>query len=254
MLSIKHLNAQIVEGDQILKQMSLELQPGEVHAIMGPNGSGKSTLSSVLMGHPGYEVTSGQVIYQNQDLLQMSVDERALAGVFLAFQYPMSIPGVSVLNFLQTVVNVQRKKKNESLLDAYEIIQKAELACARVGLDKSFLSKSLNEGFSGGEKKRVEVIQMLMLNPKLIIMDETDSGLDIDSIKKVSEAVSFMRDGSRSFLIVTHYKRILDTIKPDKVHVFHDGHIIQTGDMALADRLEQEGYDGIVNQSSKEHQ
>ena len=242
MLKIEGLEAKITEGDQVLKGVDLTLNAGEIHAIMGPNGSGKSTLSNVLMGHPEYEVTSGNVYLDGEDLLGLSTDERAQRGVFLAFQYPVSIPGVSVLNFLQTVMNVQRKKRQESLLDAYEVIQRAEMACAKVGLDKSFLQRPLNDGFSGGEKKRTEILQMLMLRPRCIIMDETDSGLDIDSLKLVAQACKILQDDSRVFLIVTHYKRLLEYIQPNRVHVFIGGKVIRSGDKSLADDLELTGY------------
>ena len=242
MLKIQGLEARVVNGEKVLHGVHLEIKPGEIHAIMGPNGSGKSTLSNVIMGHPDYEVEAGSMYLDGEDLVQKTPDERALMGVFLAFQYPVSIPGVSVLNFLQTVMNVQRKKKGENLLDAYEIIQRAEMACAKVGLEKSFLQRSLNDGFSGGEKKRTEVLQMLMLRPKLVIMDETDSGLDIDSLKLVASACKALADESRSFLVVTHYKRLLEHLAPNKVHVFIDGVVKRSGDMMLANELERSGY------------
>ena len=242
MLTIKALKAKIVEGEEVLQGVDLDISQGQVHAIMGPNGSGKSTLSNVLMGNSDYEVLSGSVTFDGQDLLALSPDERAHAGLFMAFQYPVSIPGVSVLNFLQTVINLKRKRNNQPLLDAYDLIKKAEQACDRVGLDKAFLKRPLNDGFSGGEKKRMEVVQMMMLEPRLIIMDETDSGLDIDSLKHVSDAISYLNDGSRSFLVVTHYKRLLEHINPDSVHVFYKGRIIKSGDSSLADVLEAKGY------------
>lgn len=242
MIRIEQLHAGVKDGVDVLKGVDLHVPAGQVHAIMGPNGSGKSTLANVLMGNEGYVVSSGDIFFSGQSILSMSTDQRALEGLFMAFQYPVSIPGITLLSFLQTVINFQRKKKGLGLWDAYEVIQNAENACKKVGLDRSFLSRSMNEGFSGGEKKRVEVLQMLLLKPRFIIMDETDSGLDIDSLKRVADTVNILRSDERSFLIVTHYKRILDHVKPDCVHVFKAGKIAYSGGMEVADQLEKDGY------------
>lgn len=242
MLEIKSLSASTVSGKAIIKQLDLTVQSGEIHAIMGPNGSGKSTLSNVIAGHPDYEVKQGQLSYQGQDLLDMSPEQRAINGLFLSFQYPVSLPGVSMMSFLQAVVNEQRKKRDEALVDAIDLITMAEMACSQVGLPKTFLNRSLNQEFSGGEKKRAELLQMLLLQPKLAILDETDSGLDIDALRMVGDVVNRMRSESRSFIVVTHYHRILEHIKPDYVHVMVDGKIIKSGDQSLAIKLEQDGY------------
>ncbi len=241
MLKIQSLNASI--GDKsIIKSFDLTVLPGEVHAIMGPNGSGKSTLSNVITGHPDYQVTAGSIQYHNEDLLEMAPEIRAAKGVFMSFQYPVSLPGVTMISFLQAVVNAQRKQREEPLIEATDLIADARAACEQVGLPPQFLHRSLNRGFSGGEKKRAELLQMRLLNPKLAILDETDSGLDIDALKMVGTIVNEMRDPTRSFVIVTHYPRILDHIKPDHVHVMRDGKIIKSGDAALANQLEESGY------------
>lgn len=242
MLEIKSLSASTVSGKAIIKQLDLTVKPGEIHAIMGPNGSGKSTLSNVIAGHPDYEVKQGQLSYQGQDLLDMPPEQRAINGLFLSFQYPVSLPGVSMMSFLQAVVNEQRKKRDEALVDAIDLITMAEMACEQVGLPKTFLNRSLNQEFSGGEKKRAELLQMLLLQPKLAILDETDSGLDIDALRMVGDVVNRMRSESRSFIVVTHYHRILEHIKPDYVHVMVDGKITKSGDQSLAIKLEQDGY------------
>ena len=250
MLTIRGLCADVTDKDEILKGVNLSVNAGEVHAVMGPNGSGKSTLSNVLSGHPDYSVRSGEVLYCDQNLFEMSADERAVGGIFMAFQYPISLPGVTVLHFLQTIMNQQRKARGEQLLDAYEVIQRAEQAAKMVGLDPIFLERALNDGFSGGEKKRCEVLQMLLLQPKLIILDETDSGLDIDALKIVGQAVDHLRDKSRSFLVVTHYQRLLDYVVPDHVHVMLNGKFVQSGDRELAKKLEQDGYQWLSKTSS----
>ncbi|MEC8063961.1 MAG: Fe-S cluster assembly ATPase SufC [Pseudomonadota bacterium] len=249
MIKIQSLRASVQEkNDAILQGVDLHLEAGEVHAIMGPNGSGKSTLSNVLTGHPDYNVESGSIEFMGQDLLAMSPEERACAGVFMAFQYPISLPGVSTLHFLQTVMNHQRKIRGETLLDAFEVISRAEHACKLVGLPNSFLERPLNDGFSGGEKKRCEVLQMLLLQPKLVILDETDSGLDIDALQMVGKAVDHLRDKTRSFLVVTHYQRLLNHIIPDQVHIMLAGKMVQSGGQELAKKLEQQGY-GWLQQS-----
>lgn len=241
MLKIQSLNASV--GDKsIIKSLNLSIQPGEVHAIMGPNGSGKSTLSNVITGHPDYQVTAGQIHYQGEDILGMTPDVRATKGLFMSFQYPVGLPGVTTISFLQAVMNAQRKQRQEPLVEATDLIASARAACEQVGLPAQFLHRALNKGFSGGEKKRAELLQMRLLEPKLAILDETDSGLDIDALKMVGTVVNEMRDNMRSFLIVTHYPRILEYIKPDYVHVMRDGNIIKTGDAALANQLEKSGY------------
>ena len=212
MLNINNLHITIDQGPSIINGLSLEIKPGEVHAIMGPNGSGKTSLSNVLAGHPDYMVTQGEVIFQGKDLLKLSPEERAIAGIFLAFQYPISLPGVTTLNFLQTTVNNLRKKRNQSLLDAYDLIQIAENTAKEVGLDSSMLTRALNEGFSGGEKKRNEILQLKLMEPSLVVLDETDSGLDIDALKLIAQAINSMRHEKRSFIIITHYQRLLDHI------------------------------------------
>jgi Fe-S cluster assembly ATP-binding protein len=241
MLKIQSLNASV--GDKsIIKSLNLSIQPGEVHAIMGPNGSGKSTLSNVITGHPDYQVTAGHIHYQGEDILEMTPDVRATKGLFMSFQYPVGLPGVTTISFLQAVMNAQRKQRQEPLVEATDLIASARVACEQVGLPAQFLHRALNKGFSGGEKKRAELLQMRLLEPKLAILDETVSGLDIDALKMVGTVVNEMRDNARSFVIVTHYPRILEYIKPDYVHVMRDGNIIKTGDAALANQLEKSGY------------
>ena len=244
MLSIKNLKVS-VEDKEILKGLNLEVKPGEVHAIMGPNGSGKSTLAHVLAGRDSYEVTAGEVDFDGEDLLDMEVDERAQAGLFLAFQYPVEIPGVSMANFLKQSVNSIRVARGEEELNAVQLLKVMREKVEVVGMDQKLLQRSLNEGFSGGEKKRCEMLQMAMLEPRLAILDETDSGLDIDALKTVSDAVNQLRSKDRSFIIVTHYQRLLDYIVPDYVHVLYDGRIVQSGDKSLALTLEAQGYDWI---------
>ena len=244
MLSIKNLHAR-VEETPILKGIDLEVRPGEVHAIMGPNGSGKSTLASVLAGREEYEVTQGAVDFLGQDLLDLEVDERAQAGVFLAFQYPIEIPGVTNATFLRSSINAIRKARGEEELNGGQALKLIREKMAGVEMDPSFLKRSLNEGFSGGEKKRNEMLQMTLLEPKLAILDETDSGLDIDALQVVAKAVNRLRSPQRSFVVVTHYQRLLDYIVPDFVHVLFDGRIVRSGDKSLALELEERGYDWI---------
>ncbi len=244
MLSIKDLKAEI-EGKKILNGLSLEVKAGEVHAIMGPNGAGKSTLSSVLAGRAEYEVTSGSVSYEGKNLLDMSPEDRAREGLFLAFQYPIEIPGVSTTNFLKTAVNEKRKYLGLDPMEATDFLKMMREKMDYVEMDKSLTSRSLNEGFSGGEKKRNEVFQMAMLEPKLCIMDETDSGLDIDALRLVSNGVNKLRNKDNAFLVITHYQRLLDYIVPDFVHVLYKGRIVKSGDKELAKELEVKGYDWI---------
>jgi Fe-S cluster assembly ATP-binding protein len=244
MLSIKELKAEI-EGKKILNGLSLEVKAGEIHAIMGPNGAGKSTLSSVLAGRAEYEVTSGSVTYEGKNLLDMSPEDRAREGLFLAFQYPIEIPGVSTTNFLKTAVNEKRKYLGLDPMEATDFLKMMREKMDYVEMDKSLISRSLNEGFSGGEKKRNEVFQMAMLEPKLCIMDETDSGLDIDALRLVSNGVNKLRNKDNAFLVITHYQRLLDYIVPDFVHVLYKGRIVKSGDKELAKELEVKGYDWI---------
>ncbi|HEY8898668.1 MAG TPA: Fe-S cluster assembly ATPase SufC [Niastella sp.] len=247
MLSINNLHARIDEK-KILKGINLEIKPGEVHAIMGPNGSGKSTLASVLAGREDYEVTDGTVEFAGKDLLELSPEERAGEGLFLAFQYPVEIPGLSTTNFIKTAVNEVRKYRGEEPLDAVAFLKLMKEKMAMVNIDQSLLSRSLNEGFSGGEKKRNEVFQMAMLQPKLAILDETDSGLDIDAIRIVANGVNKLRNKDNAVLVVTHYQRLLDYIVPDFVHVLYNGRIVKSGPKELALELEERGYDFIKNE------
>jgi Fe-S cluster assembly ATP-binding protein len=241
MLSIKDLHAE-VDGKTILKGLSLEINAGEVHAIMGPNGSGKSTLGHVLSGRPGYEITDGSAEFMGKDIFEMETDERAHLGLFLAFQYPVEIPGVSNMEFLKAAVDTVRESRDEAAFDTVNFMRKAREACAAVDLDLAFLKRGVNEGFSGGEKKRNELMQMMLLEPKLCILDETDSGLDIDALQVVANGVNTMRTENRAFLLVTHYQRLLDYIEPDFVHVLADGRIVKSGDKSLALELEEKGY------------
>ncbi|HIZ49889.1 MAG TPA: Fe-S cluster assembly ATPase SufC [Candidatus Pseudomonas excrementavium] len=246
MLSIKGLYAKVEEKD-ILKGLDIEINPGEVHAIMGPNGSGKSTLGNVLSGRPGYEATGGSVQFKGQDLLELDTEERAREGIFLAFQYPVEIPGVSNMEFLKVAVDAKRKHAGLPELSAVEFMKLARETSKRVDLDASFLKRGVNEGFSGGEKKRNEILQMMLLEPDLCILDETDSGLDIDALQVVADGVNSMRDGKRSFIVVTHYQRLLDYIVPDYVHVLAGGRIVKSGTKELALELEAKGYGWLEN-------
>ncbi|MCF7222432.1 Fe-S cluster assembly ATPase SufC [Marilutibacter chinensis] len=241
MLKIENLHASI-GGREILKGLSLELRPGQVHAIMGPNGAGKSTLGNILAGREGYEVTEGSVVFDGRDLLALEPEERAAAGVFLAFQYPVEIPGVNNTYFLRTALNAQRKARGESELDSMQFLKLVREKLAVLHLQDELLHRGVNEGFSGGEKKRNEIFQLALLEPRLAILDETDSGLDIDALKTVAEGVNALRSPERAFLVITHYQRLLDYIKPDVVHVLADGRIVETGGPELAMELEQHGY------------
>lgn len=241
MLKIQNLHAR-VEGKDILRGLDLQIGPGEVHAIMGPNGSGKSTLGHVLAGRPGYEVTDGSVTYRGEDLLAMDTEERARSGVFLAFQYPVEIPGVSNMEFLKASVDAVRESRGDAALDAVAFMKQAREACKAADLPVDFLKRGVNEGFSGGEKKRNELIQMMLLEPSLCLLDETDSGLDIDALQVVAKGVNSLRDGKRSFVLVTHYQRLLNYIEPDHVHVLAGGRIVRSGDKSLALDLEERGY------------
>jgi len=244
MLSIRELSAG-VENKQILKRIDLEVRAGEVHAVMGPNGSGKSTLVQVLAGHPAYTVTGGAVSYLGQDLLAMPPEERARAGLFVAFQYPVEIPGVSTAYFLKTAINERRTRQGLEELDAMEFLELLEDKLRLVEMDRSFLQRPVNEGFSGGEKKRNEILQMAVLEPRLAILDETDSGLDIDALKVVAQGVNRLRRADNATILVTHYQRILQYVEPDHVHVLFDGRLVKSGGKALALELERKGYDWI---------
>ena len=241
MLKIENLHAEI-DGTEILKGVDLEINPGEVHAIMGPNGSGKSTLANVIMGNPEYEVTDGKIIFENEEITEEPVDNRAKLGMFLAFQYPESIPGVTIVNMLKTALtNIE-----ETEYTTLELRLKVAEAMEQLGLSADFADRYLNEGFSGGERKRNEILQLAVLNPKLAVLDETDSGLDVDGLKVVGEGVSKLKTPDKGYLVVTHYQRLLEYIKPDFVHVFVDGKIIETGGIELSDKLEQEGYESYL--------
>ncbi|WP_421877684.1 Fe-S cluster assembly ATPase SufC [Marinoscillum sp.] len=244
MLKIENLHAS-VEGKDILKGINLEVKAGEVHAIMGPNGSGKSTLASVLAGREEYEIEAGSVTFEGKDLLELEPEERAHEGIFLAFQYPVEIPGVSTTNFLKTAVNQTREARGQKALDAVSFLKEMKEKMKLVDIDQSLLSRALNEGFSGGEKKRNEIFQMAMLEPKLSILDETDSGLDIDALKIVADGVNKLKRPDNATMVVTHYQRLLDYIVPDFVHVLYQGKIVKSGDKSLALELENKGYDWI---------
>jgi Fe-S cluster assembly ATP-binding protein len=244
MLKIDNLHA-TVDGKQILKGLTLSVGAGEVHAIMGPNGSGKSTLAHVLAGRPGYEITAGSVTFDGKDLLSLPAEERARAGLFLGFQYPVEVPGVNNVYLLKAAVNAARKHRGLQEVDAFEFLGLVRDKMKLMQIDESFLSRGVNEGFSGGEKKRNEILQMLVLEPRLAVLDETDSGLDIDALKIVAQGVNKLRSPERSFLLVTHYQRLLEYIVPDFVHVLVRGRIAKTGDRSLALELEQRGYDWV---------
>ena len=246
MLEIRDLHAS-VDGKEILKGINLKVKKGEVHAIMGPNGSGKSTLAKVLAGHPSYEVTGGEVIYDGKNLLEMSPDERARAGVFMAFQYPVEVPGVSNAQFLRLAYNERQKHLGEEELDPLEFKDLLKEKAALVEMDASFMTRSVNEGFSGGEKKRNEILQMAVLDPKLAVLDETDSGLDIDALRIVAEGVNKLHSPEKASIVVTHYQRLLNYIVPDFVHVLSGGRIVKEGGKELALELEEKGYDWLKN-------
>ena len=248
MLQIKNLHAKIEDGDkEILKGINLQINPGEVHAIMGPNGAGKSTLSSVIAGKEDYEVTDGEILFDGKNIIEDAPEERAHKGIFMSFQYPVEIPGVSVTNFIKAALNETRKANKQEEMSAKEMLGLIRENSEKLGIKRDFLSRSLNQGFSGGEKKRNEIFQMMMLNPKLAILDETDSGLDIDALRIVADGVNSFRNKKNAVLLITHYQRLLDYIQPDFVHVLADGKIIKTGDASLALELEAKGYDWLLN-------
>ncbi|MBP7174269.1 MAG: Fe-S cluster assembly ATPase SufC [Cloacibacterium sp.] len=246
MLTINNLHAKIEDGVEILKGINLEIKPGEVHAIMGPNGAGKSTLSSVIAGKEDYEVTDGEILFEGEDIVEDAPEERAHKGIFMSFQYPVEIPGVTVTNFIKTALNETRKANGLEEMSAKEMLGLIRENSEKLSIKKDFLGRSLNEGFSGGEKKRNEIFQMLMLNPKLAILDETDSGLDIDALRIVADGVNSFKNKGNAVLLITHYQRLLDYIQPDFVHVLADGKIIKTGDKSLALELEEKGYDWLL--------
>jgi Fe-S cluster assembly ATP-binding protein len=249
MLSIKNLHASI--GDkEILKGINLEVKAGEIHAIMGPNGAGKSTLSAIIAGNENYEVTEGEIFLEGEDIADLAPEERAHKGVFLSFQYPVEIPGVSVTNFIRTSINETRKANNLEEMPANEMLKVIREKSELLEIDRKFLSRSLNEGFSGGEKKRNEIFQMAMLDPKLAILDETDSGLDIDALRIVANGVNKLKSDQNAIIVITHYQRLLDYIVPDFVHVLYNGKIVKSGDASLALELEEKGYDWIKNEQA----
>lgn len=254
MLELTNLHARVAPEDgpsrEILKGLTLAVPTGQVHAIMGPNGSGKSTLSYVLTGRDGYEVTSGKAMFEGESLLALAPEDRAAKGLFLSFQYPLEIAGVPVLTFVRAALNAQRKARAESDISAPDFLKKSREAAARLKIDPEMLKRPLNVGFSGGEKKRLEIFQMLMLEPRLMILDETDSGLDIDALRIVAEGVNALRSPNRSMLVITHYQRLLDYITPDRVHVLWGGRIVASGGPELALRLEKEGYDGVIGEAA----
>ena len=244
MLKIKNLHAQVEDKD-ILKGIDLEIKAGEIHAIMGPNGSGKSTLASVITGKEEYEMTEGKILFENEDLDEVSPEERAHKGIFMSFQYPIEIPGITTTNFIKTAINETRKAKGENDMPAKDMLKMLREKCDLLDIDQKFLSRSINEGFSGGEKKRNEIFQMAMLEPKLAILDETDSGLDIDALKIVANGVNKLKSEDNAVMVITHYQRLLDHIVPDYVHVLFDGKIVKSGSKELAFELEKKGYDWI---------
>jgi Fe-S cluster assembly ATP-binding protein len=249
MLKIKNLHVS-VEDQEILKGLDLDIGAGELHAVMGPNGSGKSTLGYTLAGREDYEITEGSIEFEGQDLAEMEPDERAAAGVFLAFQYPVEIPGVNNAYFLRAALNAQRKARGEEEVNGVEFLKMVRESLKGLDMDESLLKRAVNEGFSGGEKKRNEITQMAVLQPRLAILDETDSGLDIDALKLVAEGINRLRDGKRSFLVITHYQRLLDYLSPDHVHVLSDGQIVESGGPELAHRLEAQGYTHLERASA----
>ncbi|OPX56256.1 Fe-S cluster assembly ATP-binding protein [Oceanospirillum multiglobuliferum] len=250
MLEVKDLRVS-VEGKEILKGLNLTINAGEVHAIMGPNGAGKSTLSAIIAGREGYEITGGSITYLGQDLLEMDIEERAREGLLLGFQYPVEIPGVKNVYLLKAALNAKRKHLGLPEIEAPEFMKLVREKLAFMKMDNSFLHRSVNEGFSGGEKKRNEILQMLILEPKLALLDEIDSGLDIDALKIVSHGVNSLRDAGRSIVMVTHYQRLLDYIVPDHIHVLSDGKIIKSGDKSLALALEERGYDWVIEEAAQ---
>ncbi len=249
MLKIENLKAEI-DGIEILKGINLTVNAGEIHAIMGPNGSGKSTLSSVIAGKEEYEVTDGSITFNNDDLLELAPEERANEGIFLSFQYPVEIPGISVSNFIKTSLNEQRKFKNLDPIATSELLRLMREKMKLLNIKQGYLSRNMNEGFSGGEKKRNEIFQMAMLNPKLSILDETDSGLDIDALKIVANGVNTLKNNENATIVITHYQRLLDYIVPDYVHILHDGKIVKSGDKNLALEMEERGYEWITKEKS----
>ncbi|GAB3344715.1 MULTISPECIES: Fe-S cluster assembly ATPase SufC [Chromohalobacter] len=249
MLEVKDLHV-TVEGSEILKGLNLTVNPGEVHALMGPNGAGKSTLSAVIAGKDGYEVTSGEILFEGKNLLEMEIEERALAGILLGFQYPVEIPGVKNIYLLKAALNAQRVARGEEEIPAPEFMKLVREQLSFMKMDGSFLQRAVNEGFSGGEKKRNEILQMLVLQPKLAMLDEIDSGLDIDAMKVVAEGINSLRNADRAILMVTHYQRLLEHIVPDRVHVLVDGRIVKSGDKELANELEARGYEWVLEESA----
>ena len=241
MLEIDNLHCKI-DGKSILKGVNLKIKKGEIHAIMGPNGSGKSTLANVISGHEDYEVTKGSIYFDNKEINDLGVDERAHEGIFMSFQYPVEIPGVTVTNFIKTAINETRKSQGLEDMSSSQMLKKIREKANLLDMDSNFLSRSLNEGFSGGEKKRNEIFQMAMMEPKLAVLDETDSGLDIDALKTIAEGVNNFRTETKSFLAITHYQRLLEYMHPDYIHVLIDGKIVKSGDISLANQLEEKGY------------
>jgi Fe-S cluster assembly ATP-binding protein len=251
MLEIKNLHARIAdEGTEIIRGLNLTVKAGEVAAIMGPNGSGKSTLSYILAGRDDYEVTEGEILFNGESILEMDPAERAASGIFLAFQYPMEIPGVATMEFLKVAMNAQRKARGEEPLKIPELLKRVKDASGKLNIDMAMLKRPLNVGFSGGEKKRAEILQMQLLEPKLCVLDETDSGLDIDALKIVSEGVNALRSPDRAVVVITHYQRLLEHIVPDSVHVLYKGRIIKSGDKSLAMNLEENGYAGVIGEAA----
>ena len=250
MLKIKNIHAKI-EDKSILNGIDLEIKAGEIHAIMGPNGSGKSTLASVITGKEEYEVTDGQILFENEDLEEVSPEERAHKGIFMSFQYPIEIPGITTTNFIKTAINETRKARGENDMAAKDMLKMLREKCDLLDIDQKFLSRSINDGFSGGEKKRNEIFQMAMLEPKLAILDETDSGLDIDALKIVANGVNKLKNQENAVMVITHYQRLLDYIVPDYVHVLFDGKIVKSGTKDLAHELEEKGYDWIKEEVNK---
>ena len=250
MLEIDNLHCKI-DGKSILKGINLKIKKGEIHAIMGPNGSGKSTLANVISGHEDYEVTKGTIYFDNKEINDLGVDERAHEGIFMSFQYPVEIPGVTVTNFIKTAINETRKSQGLDDMSSSEMLKKIREKANLLDMDSNFLSRSLNEGFSGGEKKRNEIFQMAMMEPKLAVLDETDSGLDIDALKIVANGVNAMKSPERSTIVVTHYQRLLNYIVPDFVHVLVDGKIVKSGDKNLALELEEKGYEEVIKEANK---